>query len=221
MKSFAKSNLQKSSNILLLLAGLAFFDNVQAQKSFFRIEYNYSGTLSGNVKLQDSINFISINENGIKSETKIKNNFNKSSADFSLRYIVKADDKQAIIYLDEKMGGPYMKVHTPSKLIFQHNQWYSLKNGIKTAIPFENGSFKYTLEHKTILGYDCIKVNGITGEDSQESILWICPQLPVTLMPGAGFRPMKGAILEQFFPATGAIFIATKIEKLQGGLNIH
>ena len=105
-------------------------------------------------------------------------------------------------------------MNTQSKLIFNGKNWFSIDDGVTKLSPFGIDSTKKTDEEKVILGYKVRKYIGKTIVEGYEAVIWVCKDLPETLMPGGGVPPIGGAVLELSLPHYQSHWVATSVKKV-------
>lgn len=182
--------------------------NQTLSENEYTVEYIYKQPMPNEVKVADSIELITIDNNGNESKLKIANANNSFNLNQELAFAiyVKGDSKQATLTFHTE--------GSEKKLIFNSGIWHSVINDEAVEIPNSNIKVQETTSYKTIAGYLCKKymVKDFTGVQDFE--VWVTDKLPNSLMPGGGFKPFPGAVLEMYFPAKHAGFVAQKITKL-------
>ncbi|MEJ7626089.1 MAG: hypothetical protein WKF35_04430 [Ferruginibacter sp.] len=202
-------------HIYLLIIILVAF-KPQKKNISYEIVYDYKSSIYTNVLVSDSIELLVINGDGDTAKSKILNQGSQEKYKFSLQIIVSGnDDSSAITYAkNDESSDILIEVNSPDKLIYKKNKWYSYKKHKIVELSQIRYSSISTNLYKTISGYKCRKylINVINGNNDFE--IWITNQLPSTLMPGGGYKPFPGAVLEMFFPDSGESFKALKVRKL-------
>ena len=164
--------------------------------------------------VQDSLETVQIN--GFDTmRIKLANPLHKNNSgiNFSVTYDVTGNADSSVINLATKNveSGSRVTMNAPDKAVFKNDQWFSAKDGISVKMPFNKESFSETNIFKNILGYRCRKIIGRDLETNKDFEVWICENLPNTIMPGAGSHALKGAMMEIYYPDTGQHFKAISI----------
>ena len=115
---------------------------------------------------------------------------------------------------NEIAGNILPQIDFPDKIVFNKNRWYAHKDNRIRELPDIKVTMSSTDSIKNILGYRCRKYNVKEPVGGQQFYVWVCKDLPITLMPGGGYHPFPGAVLEMVYPERGARFIATSITKI-------
>lgn len=180
----------------------------------FQISYSYTENLAENVHTDKYIELITINANGDTMRKKVPNAGFIKRLKFNLEINARGNNDSSILYINPAKGSS-QNIHAPDKLVFKRNKWFGYKNNVKEEIKLIETALIETDEYKIILGYRCRKFTVREIKNDLVFEVWVTPQLPSTLIPGAGFKPFPGAVLEMNFPARQSHFIATAITKLQ------
>ncbi|MDB5202372.1 MAG: hypothetical protein JWQ27_1781 [Ferruginibacter sp.] len=196
---------------LLISGAFSLTAASQDPEKKFRVNYSFISYPSA-IAEEDSIKFILIDKNGDTTVSKIRNSglskYNTSTIQFDYR--VTGSKTTAEIQLDRSSGGKI-----PDKVFYKKGEWYSTsENGIK-QIPLQHLQLTYLKTVKMILGHSCERAVGTIIETNQAVELFVCKGLPATIMPGGGFQPLTGAILEMNIPESNMSFHATKIAEVQ------
>jgi hypothetical protein len=182
----------------------------------YEIIYDYKEAINSNVSIDDNIEMIMVDGDGDTTRSNIKNKIDKNLFDITFQIITCGNDGGSVVKIDysNSSNGLQMELKTPDKLVLQNNKWYSYSGNHVKAIP---EIFYYAVESdsfKVILGYRCQKFSITETESGNKFDVWATKDLPNTLMPGAGYKPFPGAVLEMDFPERKAKFIAQKIKTL-------
>ena len=137
------------------------------------------------------------NKNGIpeKSEDSMSLNQIGKFISFSGYITMYASSKSSYSLLNFNEISNNMKINTPDTLFYEKQQWSSVKDGVKTNLPLTIISYSKTDEHKTILGYDCIKFNACNNLNKESYEIWASKDLPETLLPITGLKEFKYGVL--------------------------
>ncbi len=106
-------------------------------------------------------------------------------------------------------------INMPDYFVFTGGKSYTVKNKKRKLIPIDSSSVEITKEVKQMQGYTCKKYLLKNPVDNLKSIAWVCKTLPKTIMPGAGMKPLDGAILEFYEASTKMEFKTLSIKKLK------
>lgn len=188
------------------------FAQAPVKNTKFQIDYVYSSGIKQSIKMEDSITFVTIDENGDSTRSRIRNEHRTSNPKkIELKYFVRGDKYSSEIFLKNAMtdGSNF-----PNKLQYKNKHWYSGSGEELKKIVVEYVDVVYTKQYKNILGYKCEKVTGSLKESNQRFEIWVCDKLPNTLMPASGLRPLKGAILEWNFPNNESYFRSVAVKKV-------
>lgn len=202
-------------NLIFLISIYASSFNCD-DKTNYEIIYEYQQGMGLDVKVPDSIEMVRIDENGDSIRSKIKMKLDKDLFNFSLKIICTGNKESSLIRLENSSenNGIQTNTKTPDSLIFKNKKWFSYSESKVKEVPIINSKIKKTGLFKIILDYRCEK-NIVWDEGNENPYeVWVCDELPNTLMPGAGYKPLDGAILEVYFPDKKSHFIAKKITKL-------
>ncbi len=182
----------------------------------YEIAYEYKEALNNNVRVDENIEMIMVDGNGDTTRSNIKNKIAKNIFDITFQIITCGNDSGSIVKIDysNPINGLQMEVKTPDKLVLQNNKWYSYSGNHVKVIPEIFYHAVETDSFKVILGYSCQKYSITETESRNKFDVWVTKDLPNTLMPGAGYKPFAGAVLEMDFPERKAKFIAQKIKTI-------
>lgn len=200
--------------LLLVLITLAF--KHQKKDNTYQVVYIYCAAVPNNVAVADSIEMVMINGNGDTSRSKVPNRLNPSLFEINFQITVIGNNDSSIITVNKRnvSADISVNVNTPEKLIFRKNKWYTYKNNKVMEMPEILHSYSATDTYKIISGYKCRKYMVKELERNQAFEVWLTKELPSTLMPGAGYKPFPGAVLEMYFPDGEARFKVHSITKL-------
>jgi GLPGLI family protein len=167
----------------------------------------------------DSLEMVMIDGNGDTTRKKILNNKkwdNRQFFPFSVNITSTGNNNSAVIKFNnnEIAGNILPQIDFPDKIVFNKNRWYAHKDNRIRELPDIKVTMSSTDSIKNILGYRCRKYNVKEPVGGQQFYVWVCKDLPITLMPGGGYHPFPGAVLEMVYPERGARFIATSITKI-------
>ena len=130
--------------------------------------------------------------------------------------VVGTQDSSRIVSVEsaETEDNVSIQIKTPQNTNFNGKVWSSTTDGVRSISPFLIKDILVTTEEKYILGYRCQKLIGKSVTNGSDIFIWICKDLPETLMPGCGSPPMGGAILELSLPAFKTHIVATSVKKI-------
>ncbi len=160
--------------------------------------------------------------------TNVKTDANQSIAEFNIPIDItytcvgdKDSSKTILANADVEDGDPddfisaNANINMPDYFVFTGGKSYTVKGKKRKLIPIDSSSVKITKELKKIEGYTCIKYLLKDPTNNLESIAWVCKDLPKTIMPSAGMKPLGGAILEYYDASTKMEFKTLSIKKLK------
>ena len=206
----------KHTSYLYAVFALFSLSFILSEEAKFEIIYEYKNSSNTKIKIDDSIEMVLIDGNRDTSRSKIKMKLNKDLFDFSFKIICVGNEESSLIKMESSSANNGIEINakTPDSLVFKNKKWFSYSGSKVKEVPIVNSTIKKSGIFKTILGYNCQKY--IVWDEGNENLyeVWVCEELPHTLMPGAGYKPFNGAILEVYFPDNGGHFFAKKISKL-------
>ncbi|MBC7933966.1 MAG: hypothetical protein H7Y86_01220 [Rhizobacter sp.] len=201
---------------ITLLSAVSLISFAQKDVSAYEVIYEYTEALNNNIKIDDNIEMVIIDSNGDTAKSNIKRKVDKNLFDLTFKIVTLGTDSSATVKLDYSNSGQRIQTHLkmPDKLVWKSSKWYSYSGPNVKIIP----EIFYTMikidSFKTILGYSCQQFSIIEMESKNRFDVWLTRELPNTLMPGAGYKPFPGAVLEMDFPDRKAQFIAREIKRI-------
>lgn len=173
------------------------------------------------VLADNAVNFVQLDKNGdTLSAEKTQINVSPFFKFIQIGFLshCKARTNSSVIYFDNftSSNNFYNNGSYPDSIVLKDDRWKSYKSNNSNFIEFNDASFTKTHKKKYILGFECEQYSNIgnISLDTTNTFVWVTTELPRSIIPVAGLRPMVGAILEYENLSSKAHLIATNITSI-------